>query len=106
MIQIENVKIAKTMLEKIKGLMFEKKPKRILFVFDKDIDLAFHSLFVNFEFEMYFLDKNFKVLEIKKIKPWNAWIKPSAKYRYVLETELGFGKKKGIRKGDKLIIVY
>jgi uncharacterized membrane protein (UPF0127 family) len=71
-----------------KGLMFKAKKKARALVFDffkKDIKIRFHSFFVFFEFYILWLDRDNKVLEYRKVGPFNPGIMPSVKFRKVVE---------------------
>ena len=70
------------------GLMFKRKDRAKPLLFDffkKDVKVRFHSFFVFFPFYIIWLDDKNKVLEIRKINPFNLWILPSVKFRKVLE---------------------
>lgn len=90
-------------LEKGIGLMFKRKPERLLFNFEMEGRAinTIHSFFVNFEFEAIFLDKNKKVVQITKVKPF-SFVVPKAKVKYLIEAEPGFTKKYGIKKFEKI----
>lgn len=71
------------------GLMFKKKSKAkpLLFAFNNS-NQSIHSLFVNFPFYAIWMDKNFNILEIKKVKPWKFSIKCRREFDYLLEIPL------------------
>lgn len=71
------------------GLMFNKKSKAkpLLFAFNSS-NQSIHSLFVNFPFYAVWMDKNFNILEIKKVKPWKFSIKCRREFDYLLEIPL------------------
>ncbi|MCS7109524.1 MAG: DUF192 domain-containing protein [Candidatus Micrarchaeota archaeon] len=101
MVKIKNYVIMRSFLEKIKGLMFERKiRKRLLFEFEKDEISPFHSFFCP-NFEILFLDENMKVNEFYKIKEWKI-IQPKSAYRFVLEAEPGFIRRYKIKVGKKI----
>ncbi|MFA5381549.1 MAG: DUF192 domain-containing protein [Candidatus Micrarchaeia archaeon] len=96
-IQIDE--IANTFFSKVRGLMFRKNPKRILFIFDKEGIYSIHSFFVFFKFDAIYLDKNMKIVEIfKNIKPFTPLIKPTKKAKYLLEMEVESVKKLNLHK--------
>ena len=69
---------------KARGLMFSKK-RNLMFVFDKEQRISLHMWFVFFPIDVYFLDKNKKVIEIKKnFKPFTFY-KSKKKAKYVVE---------------------
>jgi uncharacterized membrane protein (UPF0127 family) len=69
------------------GLMFSrrKKAKALIFDLKKEVKMKIHSLFVFFPFLSIWLDGNKKVIEVKKITPFNFSILPSRKFRYLIE---------------------
>ena len=86
--------IADSIFSRARGLMFRKKPKRILFTFEKEGIYPIHSWFVFFRFDAVYLDENMKIVEIfENIKPFTALIKPSKKAKYLLEMEAESVKK-------------
>ncbi len=84
-----------------KGLMFSKPLKdneALLFEFKKEARWPIHMLFVFFPIKVAFLDKNRKVAEVRKAKPFISFIMPRKKCRYVLEVNKDFK----VKVGDKL----
>ncbi|MDR2708787.1 MAG: DUF192 domain-containing protein [Elusimicrobiota bacterium] len=59
---------AKTFAQRFLGFMFKSKADyAVLFIHCKSI----HTFFMRFNLDIVFLDKNFKVLAVKKnVKPW------------------------------------
>ena len=74
-------------MERYRGLMFRKK-ENVLFEFKKDVNLAFHSLFVFFPFLMIWLDKKNKVLEYRRVNPFTWCVLPERSFRKVVEIPL------------------
>jgi len=72
---------------KIVGLMFSRRKmaEALIFEFKKDVNMAIHSWFVFFPFWAIWFDKNNKIIEIKKIKPFQFHIKPKKSYRKLIE---------------------
>ena len=67
--------------------MFRLKPKILVFEFDKDVKESLHMMFMFFPIDVLFLDKNKKVVEIKKnFRPFTVYF-PKNKYRYVIEAK-------------------
>ena len=53
-----------------RGLMFSRR-RNLLFVFDKERKVSIHMLFVFFSIDIYWLDKDFRVVDLrKKVKPF------------------------------------
>ena len=78
-------KICKSALSKAIGLMFSKK-RNLLFEFDKEIKITLHNFFVFYPINLVFLDKDKKVIEIKRnFKPFTFYTSKQ-KARYLLET--------------------
>lgn len=76
-------KICRSEFSKFLGLMFSKI-KTTLFVFDSDVKLSIHSFFVFSAIDLAFLDRNKKVIETKRLKPFRVYF-PKKKYRYLVE---------------------
>ena len=75
----KKIKVCNSLFSKIKGLMFSK-PRDLLLLNVNSI----HSFFVFFDFDAYFLDENFRVIEKKRIKPFS--FAENKKAKHVLET--------------------
>ncbi|HJX51004.1 MAG TPA: hypothetical protein VJ438_06085 [Candidatus Nanoarchaeia archaeon] len=72
-------------LRKITGLMFRtSKTEPLLFEFNNSCQ-AIHSFFVFFPFYAIWLDKDNKLIEIKKVKPFTFHVKPSKPFSKLLE---------------------
>jgi uncharacterized protein len=97
---INDTKFANSFLEKSVGLMFKRKiDYGLVFLFNIEKKLSFHTLFMNFPIDFLFLDKNHQVLKIvKNVKPWNFHI--SGKAKYVIE--LSAGKSSNTSVGDRI----
>jgi uncharacterized protein len=78
--------ICKSSLSKAVGLMFSKKSdKGLIFVFEKEQIVPLHMFFVFYPIDVLFLDKNRKVLEIKRnFKPFTCYT-PKNKAKYLIE---------------------
>ena len=72
------------MWSKARGLMFSKK-KNLVFVFDKGKKIGLHMFFVFFPIDVLFLDKDKKIIEIKKdFRPFSFYTSQN-KAKYVVE---------------------
>ena len=80
------MKIAKNPLRKMIGLMFQR-PKKLLMIWDKDVNYGVHTWFCFFTMKINFLDKNKKIVESVILKPFHSY-KPNKYYRYILEVPL------------------
>ena len=84
------------------GMMFRIRPKALIFAFEKEKNVPLHMLFVFFPIDVIYLDKNKKVVEIKKaLKPFTFY-KPQKKSKYVVELPAGAIQKSGTSLGDKI----
>ena len=83
-----NVRKAKG-LNRIFGLMFRsKKTGNLLFEFDKDVKISFHSLFVFFPFLILFLDGENKVIDYEIVRPFKFWVDCRKSFKKVIEIPL------------------
>ncbi len=71
----------------IMGLMFSRREKAeiLLFEFRKPTKMKIHSYFVFFPFFAIWLDENNKIIEIRKIKPFEAVNKIKKPYSKLVE---------------------
>lgn len=95
-----DVNECRSIFSKARGLMFKKKSKPLLFVYDYKTSEAIHSFFC-LPFVAIWLDDE-KIIDIKYVKPWRIYIKPSKKFDKLLEIPVGNKEFKmfldGIRK--------
>ena len=97
--------IAKTQWEKIRGLMFRKQHD-VLFHWPQEQRLKFHMVFVFYPIDIVFMDKDLKVVDLKKrFRPFTCYYS-KAKSSTVLETYHGFIDDHGIKLGDTLRIEH
>ncbi|MBW2982262.1 DUF192 domain-containing protein [Candidatus Woesearchaeota archaeon] len=91
--------ICKTHWSMFRGLMFSKK-KNLIFVLDQERIIGLHMIFVFFPIDVLFLDKNKRIIEIKKnLKPFSFYISKN-KAKYV--AEIAKNKRKNYRLGEKI----
>ncbi len=76
-------KICRSEFSKFLGLMFSRI-KTTLFVFDSDVRYSIHSFFVFSTIDLVFLDKNRRVIETERLKPFRIYF-PKKSYRYLIE---------------------
>lgn len=98
----------KTALSKALGLMFRTKKSvedcAWLFVFDYDGIISLTMWFVFFPIDVIFLDKNFRIVEMKEnFKPW-TFCTSRKECRYFVELASGFIKENRLKIGQKLEI--
>ena len=94
--KLKNYTIHKTIIGKIKGLMFSQK-KTIIFEFSHERKTALHTFFVFFPITVLFLNTQKKIVEQTVMKPFSFY-SPTKKAKYVVE--LPFETKKKI--GEKI----
>ena len=85
-----------SILGKFKGLMFSRREKAeiLLFEFYKPTKNTFHSLFCFFPFYILWIDQENNVLEVKKCKLWRLKIVPSPRVKsYSKVIEIPINKK-------------
>lgn len=84
---VRESKLCKSLLSKIIGLMFSKKIEDLglIFVCGKEQKISLHMFFVFYPIDVLFLDKNRKVIDMKRnFRPFSFY--SSRKYsKYVLE---------------------
>ena len=74
-------KICRSLLSKARGLMFSRK-ENLVFVFGKEKQISLHMFFVFFPIDVLFLDRNKRIVEIKRnFQPFSFYTsKEKAKY--------------------------
>ena len=72
------------------GLMFSRREnaQALLFDFKKPARISIHSFFVFYPFLAVWLDKNNKIIEIRKIFSWNLSIKPKKPFVKLIEVPI------------------
>lgn len=81
------------------GLMFRRR-KNLVMIFDKERKVCLHNFFVFFPTDIFVLDKNKKIIEIKRdFRPFSFW-NSSRKGKYVIE--LGESRWNKSKIGDKI----
>ena len=101
-IMANEIKLCKNPFSKALGLMFSKKSKKIIFVFDKEKIISLHMFFVFYPIDVLFLNKNKKVVQIKEnFRPFRIMIakKPA---KYIIELPNKTIKKTNTELGDTL----
>lgn len=102
----DHVEPADTVLKQILGLMFRKDvPADFAMIFDMGRDTydAIHMLFVRMPIDVLFLDKNKRIVDIKKgLKPWTGVAFPGSRFRYAIEMPAGAVEKHKLCIGETL----
>ncbi len=94
--------ICKTDLSKAIGLMFSRKKKTLIFIFNKEKLISLHMFFVFYPIDVLFLDKNKKVVQLKEnFKPFRILIakKPA---KYIIELPDNTIKRTKTKVGDTI----
>ena len=85
----KDYKICKTFLSKTIGLMLSFKPKTLLFVWEKEEIRDIHMFFVFFPIDILWLDKEKRVIAIRKrVMPF-SFVKINKPAQYVIESAQG-----------------
>ena len=103
-ILVNKTKLCKNFLNKSIGLILHKKlkDKGLIFIYKKEKKISLHMIFVFFPIDVLFLNKNKKVIDMKKnFKPFSFYI-AKKKAKYILELPEGTIKKTKTEIGDKI----
>lgn len=93
------IKECKTLFSQAKGLMFSRKIKEnkaLLFFrkYESILDSSIHMFFVFYKIKVFWLDKNFKIVDQCLAKPFKIYA-PKIKSKYILETHENVKMKTG-----------
>jgi uncharacterized membrane protein (UPF0127 family) len=82
----DNYILCDSLFSQMRGLMFRSKKfkKSLVFTFDKPVQIAIHSLFVNSDFRAIWL-RNGKVVDVQTVKPYRLYVKPKEKFDTLIE---------------------
>lgn len=95
-------KFCKNIFSKAMGLMFSKKNKALIFIFNKEKIILLHMFFVFHPIDVLFLNKNKKVVEIKeKFKPFTFYTSKN-KAKYIIELPYTTIKRTNTKIGDTI----
>ena len=101
----EDAELADSFLSRLRGLMFRRNPKTLLFVFPESSVKrnSIHAFFVFFEFDAIYLDSGKRVVNVhERVKPFTPYLEPAAPAKYLVEMAGGSASKRGIKAGDVL----
>ena len=100
----KNAKVCSSIFSKSIGLMFSKKRKSLVFVFEKEKIIPLHMLMVFYPIDVLFLNKKKEVVEIKeRFMPFSFYT-PKKEAIYIMELPKNTIKKTKTRVGDKLTL--
>jgi uncharacterized membrane protein (UPF0127 family) len=87
------------LLEKFIGLMFSRrqKAKILLFNFDKKQKIRIHSLFVFYPFLAVWLNEQNRIADLKIVKPFSLCISPKKPAFNLVEIPINYKNKKIIK---------
>jgi len=95
-------KFCKNNFSKALGLMFSRKNKTLIFIFDKEKIISLHMFFVFFPIDVLFLNKHKKVVQIREnFKPFRI-IVPKKPAKYIIELPDKTIKKTRTEIGDTI----
>ena len=85
------VKICDSFFSRFKGLMFDKtidQDEGILLIQESEsrLNSAIHMYFMNFDIAVFWLDKEFTVIDKKIAHKWKSILMPSKPAKYIFET--------------------
>ena len=92
--------IADTFFKRLKGLMGKRDFDDVI-LFTNLTDSSIHTMFMRFEIDIYFLDKNKIIYDKVSLKPWKFY-KPKKQAEYILETKKN---KLKLEIGDSLDLI-
>ena len=92
--------LADTFFKRFKGLMGKKDFEDAL-LFTNLTDSSIHTMFMRFEIDIYFIDKNKIIYDKVSLKPWKFY-KPKKRAEYILETKKN---KLKLEIGDSLDLI-
>ncbi len=96
-------RLCRAQVSKSLGLMFKTKPETLVFIFGNEKIVPLHMLFVFFPIDVLYLDRNKKVVELKKgFKPFTFYT-PRKKALYIVELPSGSIKSSKTSIGDKIV---
>ena len=97
-----NAKVCSSIFSKSIGLMFSKKKKSLVFIFEKEKIIPLHMLMVFYPIDVLFLNKSKQVVELKeKFMPFSFYT-PKKEALYIMEFPQGIIKKTRTKLGDKI----
>ena len=99
---LHNVIFCDNIFSKMRGQMFRKRAKNLVFVFDCEQKVPLHMMFVFFSIDVLYLDSDCNVVEIKEgLKPFRFY-NPEKNAMYVVELPNGTINRKEIKIGSKI----
>lgn len=94
-----DVKECRNIFQKMSGLMFRRRSKPLLFVFNKSVNEPIHSFFCVHFIAVWFDGE--KIVDLKSVKSWKPYILPKRKFDRLLEipvNDKNFSRMKSILK--------
>ena len=92
--------LCRSLFSRVRGLMFARKPKTLIMEFPKEQVIGIHMMFVFFPIDVLWLDKDKKVVAMRKnLKPFSL-ATPLKVARYVIEFPTGTIRKNIVALGN------
>lgn len=98
----KKVKYCKNILSQMRGFMFSKPDKALVFIFKKEKIINLHMFFIFHPIDVLWLDKNKKIVKKKeKFKPFRI-VFSDKKAQYIIELPAGIIAKTKTEVGDTI----
>lgn len=99
------VRHCRNFAEQAKGLMFERRKNfdyALVFhlPFESRAGVSVHMMFVFFPIDIVYLDRQKRIVEIARLRPWQLNHTPAKPAKWFIE--LPEGKARGLRVGQKM----
>ena len=98
----KNAKVCSSIFSKSIGLMFSKKRKSLIFVFEEETIVPLHMLMVFYPIDVLFLSKKKEVVEIKENFVPFSFYTPKSKALFIIELPKNTIEKSKTGLGDKI----
>ena len=101
--RVADYELCDTPWKKFRGLMFRRKhEKPLLFVFSRPGTFrnSIHSLFVFFPFDAVWLDEDYRIVQVDRVRPFSLNVRPRKPAKYLLEMPAGAAS--GARIGERV----
>jgi len=98
----KNAKICNNIFSKSLGLMFSRKQKTLIFIFNKEKINPLHMYFVFYPIDVLFLDKSKIIVEMKENFAPFSFYNPKNKSKYIIELPKNIIRKTKTELGDRI----
>ena len=106
------IEFANTSFQRNRGLMFRQafpRDKALVIPLKKEseINASIHSFFVMFPFDVLFLDKRMRIVDMRqKVPPFMPFVKPSKPSKFIVELASGIIAETGAKVGDGVGLAF